>query len=85
MPSGNSHQVVPREMVPVRRSVYGSGTVTYDWEHEGHKVFVSYTADGRVKFGVEDQILKISGWPYTQRGVNKGVEYTNVGLEPLES
>ena len=74
----------PREDVPVRRSEYEDGTVTYDWMHEGHKVFIQFLANGGMKFGVQGRILKVSAPPRTMSGVNRGVKFTNVGLEPVE-
>jgi len=79
----SSHAVVSREDVPVRRTTYGSGTVTYDWEHEGHKVFVQFLADGRMKLVLHDRRMKISGGPHTMSGITRsGQPFTNVGLEP---
>jgi hypothetical protein len=82
----NSHVVVSREDVPVRRTTYGSGTVTYDCEHEGHKVFVQFLADGRMKLVLHDRRVRISGGPQTMSGITRsGRPFTNVGLEPTRS
>jgi hypothetical protein len=82
----NGHKVVSREDVPVRRSTYEGGTVSYDWEHEGHKVFVQFLANGRMKLVLHDQCMKISGGPYTMSGITRsGRPFTNIGLEPSSS
>jgi hypothetical protein len=77
------HRVDSRDEVPVRRSVYDNGTVSYDFEHEGHRVFVKFMAGGRMRLVLHDQRLEISDPPHTMSGVTpKGRPFTNVGLEP---
>jgi hypothetical protein len=76
------HRVTSRDEVPVRRRVYDNRTVTYDWSHDGDKVFVAFRTDGSMKVSIEGRILVVSGSPHTMKGVHKGVKFTNVGLEP---
>jgi hypothetical protein len=79
----SSHAVVSREDVPVRRSTYGSGTVTYDWEHEGRKVFVQFLADGRIKLVLHGRRMQLQGQPQTMRSrPGNPRPFTNVALEP---
>jgi hypothetical protein len=72
----------PRARRPAARR--GGGVVIPDpGEHDGHKVFVQFLADGRMKLVLHDQRMKISGGPHTMSGITRsGRPFTNVGLEP---
>jgi hypothetical protein len=80
--AAGGHRVTSLDEVPVRRRVYDNGAVTYDWSHDGDKVFVAFRTDGSMKVSIEGRILVVSGSPHTMKGVHNGIKFTNVGLEP---
>jgi hypothetical protein len=77
----------PRTTVPLRRSPYQGGTVSYDFTHEGTRVFVEFAADGTMQVVVLGRRLRDRKAPYTMRGISPkrpgGLPFTKVGLEPV--
>lgn len=70
------HTVISREEVPVRRSVYEGGTVSYDWEHEGRKIRVTFRRNGSMRVHFPDEIVRVDGLRHRPTG------WTNIELVP---
>jgi hypothetical protein len=57
---GNAGQEpVARGDVPVRRSVYESGTVSYDLSESGRRVRLSFRTDGTVRLRFKDEVVAV--------------------------
>jgi hypothetical protein len=67
---------VSREDVPVRRSVYEGGTVSYDWEHQGRKIRVTFRSNGSMRIHFPDDVVRVDGLRHSPRG------WINIELTP---
>lgn len=70
-------KVVSREDVPVRKSEYDNGTVSYDLEHEGHRARLTFRSNGAMRLHLPDKVVRIDGLRHSQEG------WTNIELVPV--
>jgi hypothetical protein len=71
------HTVRSRENVPVRRSEYEGGTVSYDWEEGGRPIRVSFRANGQIRIHFPKDVVGLVGL----RGTTT---WTNVDLATVQ-
>ena len=69
-------RVVSREDVPVRRTERESGTVSYDWEHQGRPIRVMFRADRTVRVHFPEHPMRLDRLEHSPQG------WANIDLTP---